>query len=282
MLLKDKITINKPSIIITGATGSVGSVLIPLLLENSYQVFVIGRNAPDPEKFIWAKYVKFFQADILRGEFPLIPQGNYWLVHFAWEGLPNYHSLHHIDLNLIGSYQFIKASIPWGVTKILVAGTCFEYGLQNGELSANSKLEPVCAYGIAKFQLHQQLSLLLSNSEVKLQWPRIFYLLSSTPSRNSLFHQISIALKNNDKEFDLTLGEQLRDYLTMDSATSQIFTLLTSDRSGAFNICSGEPISVRRIIEDYVESTGKCIKLNFGKIPYNNYEPLAFWGKRYF
>ena len=269
----------KPTVIITGATGSVGSVLVPHLLANGHQVLIIGRNQPDSRNFPWAKHVKFFQADIFRGEFPKIVPDNYWLIHLAWEGLPNYHSLHHVEINLNGSYQFIKAALQWGITKLLVAGTCFEYGLQNGELSANSLLDPVCAYGIAKSQLHQQLALLTAESSIKLQWARIFYLFSQSPTRNSLFHQISTALINNDSEFNLTLGEQLRDYITIESAALQLFNLLVTDNVGPFNICSGNPISVRRLIEDYVASTGHKIKLNFGKIPYNAYEPLAFWGK---
>jgi len=49
---------------------------------------------------------------------------------------------------------------------------------------------------------------------------------------------------------------------------------------GIINCCSGKPISIRRLVEEYVEKKKSKIKLDFGKLPYIDYEPMAFWGDR--
>ncbi len=36
------------------------------------------------------------------------------------------------------------------LTRLAVAGTCFEYGLQDGELNESSDMRPVTQYGLAK------------------------------------------------------------------------------------------------------------------------------------
>ena len=50
--------------------------------------------------------------------------------------------------------------------------------------------------------------------------------------------------------------------------------------NGVVNVCSGEPISVRKLVEGWIEDNGWSIKLNLGYYPYPDYEPMAFWGDR--
>jgi dTDP-6-deoxy-L-talose 4-dehydrogenase (NAD+) len=49
---------------------------------------------------------------------------------------------------------------------------------------------------------------------------------------------------------------------------------------GIVNICSGRPISVRKLVEDWITENEWSIELNLGHYPYPNYEPMAFWGER--
>jgi dTDP-6-deoxy-L-talose 4-dehydrogenase (NAD+) len=49
---------------------------------------------------------------------------------------------------------------------------------------------------------------------------------------------------------------------------------------GVLNLCSGKPISVRKLVEDWIDENNWNINLNLGHYPYTDYEPLAFWGDR--
>jgi len=47
---------------------------------------------------------------------------------------------------------------------------------------------------------------------------------------------------------------------------------------GIINICSGNPISVRKLVEQWLYENNWNIKLNLGHYPYPDYEPMEFWG----
>jgi len=47
---------------------------------------------------------------------------------------------------------------------------------------------------------------------------------------------------------------------------------------GVVNVCSGRPISVRALVEGWLETHGSSMKLALGHFPYPSYEPMAFWG----
>jgi dTDP-6-deoxy-L-talose 4-dehydrogenase (NAD+) len=76
-------------------------------------------------------------------------------------------------------------------------------------------------------------------------------------------------------------GEQLRDYLPVGEAAKHLVSLAVGSKdNGIVNICSGEPVSVRSLVEGWIKDNGWSIKLNLGVYPYPDYEPMAFWGDR--
>ena len=56
------------------------------------------------------------------------------LLHLAWGGLPNYRSLHHFERELPRICSLEKR-LRNGLSTLVVAGTCLEYGMQSGPLS---------------------------------------------------------------------------------------------------------------------------------------------------
>ena len=74
-------------------------------------------------------------------------------------------------------------------------------------------------------------------------------------------------------------GEQLRDYLPVTDVARYLCRLATHYHGvGVVNCCSGQPTSVRRLVEDYLRGKDAQITLNLGYYPYPDYEPMAFWG----
>lgn len=96
------------------------------------------------------------------------------LIHLAWEGLPNYNDLIHIEKNLFNHYVFIKNLISNGLKDITVAGTCFEYGI-NGCLNENMNTQPNNAYPLAKDSLRKFIEELSKNFEFRYKWVRLLY-----------------------------------------------------------------------------------------------------------
>ena len=201
------------------------------------------------------------------------------LIHLAWDGLPNYKSLHHFETELPRQYNFLKSMIGAGLSSLLVTGTCFEYGMQSGPLVADLPTKPNNPYGYAKDNLRKQLTFLKSTAHFNLTWARLFYMYGEGQSNTSLYPKLKEAASRGDKVFNMSKGEQLRDYLQAEEVARQIAQLaMTRKDIGAFNICSGNPTSVRRLVEQWLVDNGWEIELNLGYYPYPDYEPMAFWG----
>ena len=79
------------------------------------------------------------------------------LIHLAWGGLPNYRSLHHVETELPAQYRFLRGLVEAGLQSLVVAGTCFEYGMQSGPLDEEQPTRPETPYGFAKDTLRREL-----------------------------------------------------------------------------------------------------------------------------
>ena len=114
-----------------------------------------------------------------------------------------------------------------------------------------------------------------------MKWARLFYIYGEGGERNnSILKQLDKAIDDGDKTFNMSQGEQLRDYLAIEEVANQLFVLFESQKNGAFNVCSGEPISIRRLVESHIEKRGSQIEINAGYYPYLDYEPMEFWGEK--
>jgi dTDP-6-deoxy-L-talose 4-dehydrogenase (NAD+) len=166
-----------------------------------------------------------------------------------------------------------------GLKDLNVIGTCFEYGMKSGCLSEDMETNPITAYSIAKDTLRKFIELLNENYEFKLKWIRLFYMYGKGQNPKSLIAQLEKALKNKDRIFNMSGGEQLRDYLPIEKVAEYITKIsLQKKINGIINCCSGKPISIRNLIENYIKEKNEKIKLNLGYYPYPNYVPMAFWG----
>ena len=201
------------------------------------------------------------------------------LIHLSWQGLPNYKEMFHIEKNLPNNYFFLKNIIEHGCKKVIVIGTCFEYGMQSGPLKEDFKTKPDNSYALAKDTLRKQLEKLQKQVDFNLKWIRLFYIYGKGQNPNSIISQLEAALERSDTVFNMSGGEQLRDYLPVEKVAEYIVKILLQDKvSGIINCCSGQPISIRKLVENYLSDKNKTIELNLGHYPYPDYEPMEFWG----
>ena len=112
------------------------------------------------------------------------------LIHLAWGGLPNYQSLHHYEQELPAHYRLLKDLVGDGLTNLVVAGTCFEYGMQSGPLGETMAAVPANPYALAKDTLRQQLQLLQRELPFALTWARLFYLHGEGQAQTALLPQL--------------------------------------------------------------------------------------------
>lgn len=270
-------------ILVTGASGFIGNYVITELLKSGFKVVATSSSPLNIEDKHWKDQVEFVPFNLK----DFSNNTNYYslfqrpdlMIHLAWQGLPNYKALFHFEENLPGQYFFLKNIISNGLRDLTVAGTCFEYGFVEGCLSENMVTNPANAYAIAKDTLRKFLAQLQNNVPFSLKWTRLFYMYGKGQSSKSLFSQLDKAVEQHDTIFNMSGGEQVRDYLPVEQVAEYIQAIATQQAiTGIINCCSGHPIKVKEIVQQYLRNKKATISLNFGYYPYPDYEPMEFWG----
>jgi dTDP-6-deoxy-L-talose 4-dehydrogenase (NAD+) len=267
-------------ILVTGASGFIGNYVVNELLKTNHDIIATAISDPVYEKNNWAEKVHFIKCDLnSKIDFFTHFQNPDSVIHLAWEGLPNYKELFHIERNLPNNLNFLNNLIKSGLKNLTVTGTCLEYGMLTGCLEESMNVEPHIPYSIAKDTLRKYLEELKSQFDFNFKWLRLFYIYGTGQNENSIFSQLDRAIKNKDKVFNMSAGEQLRDYLPVEKVAEIIVkTSIQKEITGIINCCSGKPVSIKKMVEDYLTKKKYSINLNLGYYPYNDYEPMAFWG----
>lgn len=267
-------------ILVTGATGFIGNYVVEELMKFGYDIIATSRTRSKASEMSWWEKVKYVECD-LDSSIDFYKKFNSpdLVIHLAWDGLPNYTESFHYEKNLPANYAFLKNLIISGLKDLTVLGTCFEYGLASGCLTEETVTEPVTPYGLAKDTLRKFVESLRIKNQFNFNWIRLFYVYGKNQNKNSLVSQIEAAIENEEEVFNMSGGEQLRDYLPVKKAAEFIVRItLQKEITGIINCCSGKPVSVRKFVEDYLQNKKSEIKLNLGYYPYVDYEPFAFWG----
>ncbi|MFM1896460.1 MAG: hypothetical protein RLZZ385_1534 [Pseudomonadota bacterium] len=272
-------------ILVSGATGFIGRQIVSRLLAQGHSVIAASRRRPDPQHCPWADRVHWLPLHI-GGPAPLSqqlaeladdPPG--LLIHTAWDHLDNYRSLAHLEDLLLPHYFFVKHCVGAGISRCLVTGTCLEYGLQEGCLSEATPARPQVPYAVAKHVLHQMLEALQTCQPFQLLWARLFYLYGAGQRDSSLLAQLDEALTRGDRQFDMSPGDQQRDYLEVGEAAALLCALALNPRAeGTVNCCSGSPVAVVDLVRRHLARSGRTLQLNLGKYSYPAHEPRHFWG----
>ena len=270
-------------ILVTGATGFIGNYVIEELLKNNCHVIASSTDVEKARGNTWFKEVDYLPLDLKK----IQPGFNYLsyfkypdaVIHLAWEGLPNYNMAFHVEENLPRHLDFLNNLIDNGLSDLTVSGTCFEYGIQEGCLQEELESRPANSYARAKDHLRRALEERREKKNFHLKWLRLFYMYGRGQGPNSLFSQLDRALARGDQVFNMSGGDQVRDYLPVGKMAQYIVKIaLQNTINGIINICSGEPIKVKQLVLNYLDENHSNIQLNLNYYPYSVYEPMNFWG----
>jgi nucleoside-diphosphate-sugar epimerase len=261
---------------VTGATGFVGRHVWTALRQRGVDTVCLGRRPPEAV------------ADFVACDLDQPASGVYAragrpdrLIHLAWGGLPQYGSVAHVEHELPLQRRFLRTLLDDGLPRLLVTGTCFEYGLQTGALREDAPLQPVTQYGLAKARLLDALQAWQATDGFSFCWARLFYTWGDGQPERALWPLLQSAAERGDAEFPMSGGEQLRDYLPIDTLAGLLVDLALDDAAtGIVNVCSGRPVSVRKLVGGWIREHGWTIRPALGCYPYAEHEPMAFWGDR--
>jgi dTDP-6-deoxy-L-talose 4-dehydrogenase (NAD+) len=153
--------------------------------------------------------------------------------------------------------------------------------MRSGALSETLPTMPAVNYAIAKDRLRRELEALRAAQPFALTWARLFYTYGPGQAAGSLLPQLAAAVARGDEHFNMSGGEQLRDYLAVEEVARLLVELaLRRCDAGVVNVCSGKPVRIVDLVKAWLALHHWQIALNLGHYPYPDYEPMAFWGER--
>lgn len=236
------------TVVVTGASGFVGSRVVPILAGNGYEVHGVSRKSPARGQGAAAWHeLDLLDPEALPKLFDDIQPTH--LLHLAWctEHGRFWESPENDDW-AEASIRLWRAFRDAGGTRFVGVGSCAEY--EWGEVPLvedSSPVRPASRYGSRKDKVRRTLQ--AEAGEVgSWAWGRLFFLYGPQESSERLVSFVAESLLAG-RVVPTTDGEQVRDYLHVDDAARALADLVGSNRSGAYNIGSGDGHRVRDIIE---------------------------------
>jgi len=265
-------------VLLTGASGFIGRHCIPLLISHGYEVHAITSKEVPPNQpsvkwhslnLLETKAVDSFMAEVKPTH----------LLHLAWDVMP-------------GKYLTASENLPWvqaslnlilnfqqqGGQRVVIAGTCFEYDWQYGYCKESiTPLVPNTFYGTCKHSLQTILAAFAQQTQLSSAWGRIFFLYGPHEYPQRLVSSVINALLKNQPA-KCSHGNQIRDFLHVQDVASAFVALLDSEITGAVNIASGIPVTLKSVIFEIANLIGNPELVQLGAISSPPNEPHLLVG----
>lgn len=260
--------------LVTGSAGFLGSHLVARLLESGHAVTIllrptsntwrIERCLPDVEIIFGDLKDSESIGDRLKAARPEI------VYHLAWIGGNSgrhQNDLSQIQHNLPASLAFFRQVTEAGARRWIGCGSAAEYGLTTGPVSEATVPQPHTLYGISKYALCLATAKMCSLLEMEYLWARPFALYGPQDQAQGLIPFIVRSLLRGERP-SLTAGEQRWDYLHVEDAAQALMCLASTPGGGPVNIGSGEPVTIRELVEQIRDLINPALPLGFGEVPY--------------
>ncbi len=269
-------------VLVTGASGFIGSHVTRMLLAHGHGVAALAVPG-DPLRRLRdvADRLTVLFCD-LRNSWDVADRITAWrpegCIHLAWYAEPGKYLCSPENVpSLVASLGLLRVLIETGCRQVVMAGTCAEYDTDLGFLREDSPPRPSTIYAATKLSMNLIGQQMAAAARIKFAWARLFYLYGPYEDERRVVPALIRSLMRS-QPFLATEGEQVRDYLHVEDVASALCTIMERDGNGVYNVCSGEPTTMRRLMRTIGELVGCPDLIQFGALPYRDWEPMFVCG----
>ena len=269
-------------VLITGATGFIGSHLTRRLTHEGFEVGILKRENSNTwrikdlldkivaydvdlrDTYGVSKAVSHFRPDVI---FHL---ATYYTVEHKPQEIPLI-----VDTNILGTTNLLEASKEFMVKLFVNTSSCFVYKESNNKLKENANLSPLNLYALTKMQAEQACSFYTEKYGLKAITFRLFPPYGPADHERRLIPYVIRSLFEGEK-LKLTTGRQRWDFVYVGDIIEAYFKLLKipnlPEKHEIFNIGTGNAVSIREVVTRIKEVIGTELEPEWGAIPHRKNE----------
>lgn len=242
--------------IITGGCGFIGSHLTEKLLSIGRKVVVID-HAPSLNLAHVEHHdnLEIYDCDIRHKEFQRLfynAENVYHLAALA-DIIPSIENPRdYYETNVSGTFNILEAVQKYGCKKFVYAASASCYGLAKTPTAEYEEISPQYPYALTKYlgeQFVMHWSKVYGINATSLRLFNVYGLRSRTSGTYGAMFGVFLAQLANKKALTVVGdGKQQRDFVHVSDVVNALITVAESDRNGIFNVGTGNPVSINRIV----------------------------------
>ena len=264
-------------LILTGATGMIGSAIIREALKQDYDVTCLVRagsarvaNIPQDE------HVHIVNCDV-SGYKTLELDGSFDIfMHLAWNKT-SVGGRDDVDCQLKNveyTLDAVRLAKRCGCSVFIGAGSQAEYGVQSVPLTPGLPVNPESGYGIAKYAAGKFAAMLCSQLSIRFNWMRILSVYGPNDGENTLISYCIRELKAG-RSPELTKCGQIWDYLHCDDAARAFLAVAERGIDGKFYpLGSGKGRKLSEYVTALQRELAPAVQVKFGVKDYYPHQPM--------
>jgi nucleoside-diphosphate-sugar epimerase len=249
------------NILLTGATGFIGSHVARELLRRGHEVHATVRPVSDRRR------IRDLEGRLVlhEGEMDSLPVLPDLAVHLAWYAVPGKYLTAPENRDCLEASRRFLAKLR---CRAVFAGTCFEHDLGLGILREDSPTKPATLYAECKDALRREVE-----PRPDSAWVRFFYQYGPWEDERRLMAAV-IRGQLKGEPSKVTPGDQKLDYLHVEDVAAAVCSVAESRLEGCVNIGSGKAPSVREIVSGIAELGGRPELIQWGAYPQKPGDPM--------
>ena len=267
-------------LLVVGGSGFIGKAIVMRGVSMDLEVESLGLTIPSEDQQV--PNVNYLNADITDNKsLQAISKQKYHYVVNTGGYIDHANFMdggdHLINSHFNGVVNLVKSIDRSNLLSFINIGSSDEYSNAVAPHHESIRENPISPYPAGKVASTHFLQMLHKTEQFPSTTLRLFLCYGPGQDvKRFLPYLISQCVAND--EIKVSPGEQLRDYCYIDDIVSAVF-LAMSDKNAdgkVYNIASGEPISIRSVVEKVVDIIGSG-KPNFGAMPYRQGESMELY-----
>ncbi|MBI5872287.1 SDR family oxidoreductase [archaeon] len=263
--------------LVTGGMGFIGSHLVDRLLAEGHKVIVIDNLSSGKEENLAQhkdnKKLKFYKRDICSNLSAIFNKDKIDIVYHLAAIINVQQSIHNPtqthNVNLYGTFNLLNMCKKFGVKRFVFSSSSAVYGepekLPMVETMRRNPLSPYALHKVTGEEYCRLFSLLYGLETISLRYFNVYGARQNPEGGYAcLIPKFIKMIKNNISPTINGDGEQKRDFVFVSDVVDAIVLAGRTENKDclnqAFNIGSGNALSVNEITKSIIELSGKKIK----------------------